>query len=307
MSLASLYYTTSRQRRDVDNYLLSLIEIRPRLMWVDILSRFSTKWSDRTWTIPSLQMRWTRLKPRQLQLPANNETTNRTSMGPPTTTPLMHGLRFNSLSTTYNEYVPLELSTFAKFKQRGAGSLLRILYYGNHPVQWVSIISTTSSVESISFVDVATIADANTTTTTLRCAWSFPAGSTQPVSDDLKHTSPPLLLGNQYWYCSPMEALRPKMDVLATGRLGRYNGQICLHIHYMHHLSAHDAIGFRRRAAEYKRAILEHPWVLASSDQTNISPSYEETLIRILRSPMAEEIINANSNISPAVDWKCPN
>lgn len=213
----------------------------------------------------------------------------------------------STLSRTCNEYVPLELSSFAKFKQRGAGSLLGIMYYGNHPVQWISIIGTISSVESILLVAVATIADANTSTTTLKCAWSFPAGSTQPVSDHLKHTSPPLRLGDQYRYCSPMEALKPKMDVLATGRLGRYNGQICLHIHYMHHLSAHDAAGFRRRAAEYKGAILDHPWVLASSDQTNVSPSYEETFIRILRFPMAEEIINVNSNIRPAVDWKCPN
>jgi hypothetical protein len=203
--------------------------------------------------------------------------------------------------------VPLELSTFAKFKQHGAESLLGTMYYGNHPVQWISIIGTISSVESISFKDVATIADANATTTTLKCAWSFPAGSTEPISDHLKHTSPPLRLGNQYQYYSPMEALRPKMDVLATGRLGRYNGQICLHIHYMHHLSAHDAVGFRREAAAYKGTILEHSWVLASSDQTDITPSYEETFIRILKFPRAEEIIDVNSNISPAVDWKCPN
>ncbi|KFZ24670.1 hypothetical protein V502_00854 [Pseudogymnoascus sp. VKM F-4520 (FW-2644)] len=324
MSVASSYSTTSRRRQDMD--LLSLKEIRPKLMWVDILREFSTKWSDKTWTIPLLQMRWTRLKPRQPQVqtsrslpvpqmpspltmvgPSNNETTNRTSMGPPTTTPPMHGLRFNSLSTTYNEYVPLELSTFAKFKQRGAGSLLGIMYYWDHPIQWISIIGTISSVESISFVDVATIADANTTTTTLKCAWSFPAGSTQPVSDHLRHTSPPLRLGNQYRYCSPMEALRPKMDVLATGRLGRYNDQICLHIHYMHHLSAHDAVGFRRKAAAYKGTTLEHSWVLASSDQTDVTPSYEETFIRILTSPMAEVVVDVNSTISPAADWKCQN
>lgn len=136
MSLASSYSTTSRQRQDMDNYLWSLKEFRPKLSWVDILIQFSTKWSDRTWTIPSLQMRWARLKPRQPRLPYNK--TNRTSMGPPTTTPPMHGLRFNSLSTTYNEYVPLGLSTFAKFKQHGAGSLLGIMYYENHPVQWIS-------------------------------------------------------------------------------------------------------------------------------------------------------------------------
>lgn len=204
--------------------------------------------------------------------------------------------------------MPLELSTFAKFKHHGAGSLLGIMYYGNQPVQWISIIGTISSVESILFKDVATIADANTTTTTLKCAWSFPAGSTEPISDHLKHTSPPQRLeDHKYRYCSPMERLQPEMDVLATGRLGSYKGQICLHINYMHHMSAHDAVAFRSRAAEYKDAILERTWVLASSDQTDVSPSYEETFIRILKFPMAEEIINGKSNIRQAIDWKCPN
>ncbi|KAL5347589.1 hypothetical protein ACLOAV_006997 [Pseudogymnoascus australis] len=99
------------------------------------------------------------------------------------------------------------------------------------------------------------------------------------------------LRNRKKWYCLGI-----------VRRLGRYNGQICLHIHYMHQLSAHDAAGFRRRAAEYKQAILELPWVLALSDQTNVSPSYEETFVRILRFPMAEEIVNVNSNICPAVD-----
>ena len=216
-------------------------------------------------------------------------------------------VRYNSLSKTYNEYVPLDLSTFGKFKQYDGESLLGIMRYGEHPVQWISIIGTISSVESILLVDVATLADDTASTTTLKCAWSFPACSTQPISDYLKHLSPKLRLGGQYQYCPPMAALQPEMGIVATGRLGKYNGQACLHLYYIHHLSADNAADFRLRAAEYKEIVLDRPRLLASRDKISVSPSYEETLIRILQDPAAEGIVDFNSNARPALDWRCPN
>ena len=118
----------------IDDYLLSLKAVRPKLMWRDILTLFSTKWPDKTWKVAPLQMRWTRLNDRQRQAQEPSSlsvpqipslfTTNPTNMGSQTTLPPMHDLRFNSLSRTYNEYVPLELNTFAKCKEYGAGSLL---------------------------------------------------------------------------------------------------------------------------------------------------------------------------------------
>ncbi|RFU29624.1 hypothetical protein B7463_g6714, partial [Scytalidium lignicola] len=237
--------------------------------------------------------------------PFSHNSTDATSVGPPITpTPPMHELRFNSLSKTYNEYVPLELGTFAKCKEYGPGNQLGIMYFGNHPIQWVSILGNISSIESIFLSNVVTITDASRTT--LKCAWSFPAGSTQAISDYLKSTSPLLAFQDRYQCYSPLDTLRVEMDILATGRLGRYRGQICLHIHYIHHLTPSDVDSFQCRAAEYKQKILDHSWVLASKDKVNALITYEETLIRILKDPAATEIVDSNSDSYPAIDWQCP-
>jgi hypothetical protein len=177
--------------------------------------------------------------------------------------------------------------------------------YGSHSIQWISILGTISSVESMLFKDIAAIADAdagaNSSMETLKCAWSFPAGSTQPISDHLKHRSPPLRLGGQYRYCSPMHAWPLQTNIVASGRLGRYNSQTCLHLYYIHDLSSEDAADFPHRTAKYKSTVLDTPWNPAPPDVLDVSPLYEETLIRLLRHPTAEEIVHAHSTFVLAI------
>jgi hypothetical protein len=89
---------------------------------------------------------------------------------------------------------------------------------------------------------------------------------------------------------------------MITGRLGRYNNQACLHIFYIHPLQVSDIAKFRCRAAEYKENVLDHTWVLTPSDKTDVSPSYDEILIRNLA-----VAADTSPNARPAVDWQCTN
>ncbi|KAH6668245.1 hypothetical protein B0J14DRAFT_600182, partial [Halenospora varia] len=304
---------------ETDRYLLGLKEGSQRILWRDIVKKFKAKWPAKDWTEPQLQMRWQRLRrgpplspipymvsPSTTPVPLNDACLQPPSSykGPRTasTVPAIPELRFNSLSKTYNEYVPLEPSTFSKCEEHGAGSLLGILYYGNHPIQWISILGTVSSLQRRPIDSTFTITDKSGTT--LECGWSFPAGSTQPISDHLKHISPLMQLGHQYQYYSPMNGLQLEMDILATGRLGRYGDKTCLHIYYLHTMPSCDADDFRRCAAEYRENVLDHPWIIASPDQRG--ETYEDRLIRLLQSPTAAELVYANSAGRPACDWRCP-
>jgi hypothetical protein len=182
--------------------------------------------------------------------------------------------------------------------------------YEPHPIQWLSILSTISSVESMLFKDRATIADADadagadSSTETLKCAWLFPAGSTQPISGHLKHRSPPLRLGGQYRYCSPMHAWPLQTNIVVSGRLGRYNGQTCLHLYYLHDLLPDDAADFLRRTAKYKSTVLDGPWNPAPPDVLDVSPLYEETFIRLLGHPTVEEIAHTHSTFVLAISLR---
>ncbi|KAH8745725.1 hypothetical protein BGZ57DRAFT_227417 [Hyaloscypha finlandica] len=213
-----------------------------------------------------------------------------------------------SQSRTFNEYVPLDLTTFKKLEHRDAEKVLGIMRYRTHPIQWISVLGTPSFDKSIGSQGVATIANADAdadSSTTLKCAWSFPAGSTQAISDHFKHRSPPLRWVDQYHYgppVSPMEAW-PRETIVASGRLGHYNGETCLHLYYLHRLTAEDGANFRHKAREYKDTILDCDWVFASMD--TIDTSYEETFARIIQYPTAKETVDGNSKARPALDWKC--
>lgn len=96
------------------------------------------------------------------------------------------------------------------------------------------------------------------------------------------------------------------MEILATGRLGLYRGDACLHLYYGRHLSALDITGFRDKAAQYKESTLDRPWVLPPQDKP-VPLSFEDDLLRALTNPTDAELVTANSNARPGRDWKCPN
>jgi hypothetical protein len=82
----------------------------------------------------------------------------------------------------------------------------------------------------------------------------------------------------------------PRETIVASGRLGHYTGETCLHLYYLHRLTAEDTANFRHKAREYKDTILDCDWVLAPMDA--IDTSYEETFVRIIQYPTAKETVD---------------
>ncbi|KAM3080298.1 hypothetical protein ACMFMG_005259 [Clarireedia jacksonii] len=204
---------------EIHGYLLQLKLARnPKFEWATITKKFSVRWSGIGWTADSLRWRWSdmpeskgtcgqqavpatpqpappstvpsasRNAPMSCPAPYHAFTNATTMKPPPKSIPAKYGLQFNFLSKTWKEYVPMELSTLAKCIGSSSTRVLGIAYYGNHPIRYVSVLGTVSSVENVHLNSMFTIA--NGKGTELKCASTFAPGSTQPTSDEYKHTAP---------------------------------------------------------------------------------------------------------------------
>jgi hypothetical protein len=154
---------------------------------------------------------------------------------------------YYSQSRTFNEYVPLDLTTFKKLAYRDAKKMLGIMRYGTHPIQWISVLGTLFFDKGIGSQGIAIIANTDAdadadadSSITLKCAWSFLVGSTQTISDHFKYRSPPLRLVEQYYYIPPVSSMEawPRETIVASRRPGHYNDETCLHLYYLHRLTA---------------------------------------------------------------------
>jgi hypothetical protein len=77
-----------------------------------------------------------------------------------------------------------------------------------------------------------------------------------------------------------------------------------LQFYYLHDLLPNNTANFLRRTAKYKSTVLDGPWNPASPDVLDVSPLYEETFIRLLGHPTAEEIAHTHSTFVLAISLR---